>query len=186
MNFRASRLTLIVAKSFTLARDNDGHRSLPGITKGQRSATDYRDAASMIHTALSSPAQEEEHRSGYINGCGDVTRHKSGLGSHTRYAVCRGSTPLAVLCVAGEWAEVGWNRGGLSALNVRILTVRGGDTVVSDGSWCYHYQLHTSGSPSHCAPLCYYPWCGGACRDLGQCKGKLRRNSGFMLQLLHT
>ena len=100
--------------------------------------------------------------------------------------VCRGSTPLAVLCVAGQWAEVGWNRGRLSVLNVRILTVRGGGTLLSDGSWCYHYQLHTSGSPSHCAPLCYYPWCGGACRDLGQCKGKLRRNSGFMLQLLHT
>ena len=116
MNFRASRLTLIVAKSFTLARDNDGHRSLPGITKGQRSATDYRDAASMmmIHTA------QEEHRPGQMNGCGDMTRHKSGLGSHTRYAVCRGFTPLVILCVAGQWAEVGWNRGGLSVLNVRI------------------------------------------------------------------
>ena len=77
---------------------------------------------------------------------GHVTRHKSGLGSDTRYAVCRGSTPLAVLCIVCSW-RVG--RGGVEqrrivCIECAHLTVRRGGTVVSDGSWCYHYQLHTS------------------------------------------
>ena len=71
-------------------------------------------------------------------------------------------------------------------MNVSILTVRGGDTVVSDGSWCYHYQLHTSGSPSIVHHCVITPGVGARAGTLAVCKGKLRRNSGFMLQLLHT
>ena len=66
---------------------------------------------------------------------------------------------------------MGWNRGGLSALNVRILTVRGGGTVLSDGSWCYHYQLHTSGSPSHCARGVITPGVGARAGTLASVRG---------------
>ena len=77
-------------------------------------------------------------------------------------------------------------RGGLSELNVRILTVRAGGTVVSDGSWCYHYQLHTSGSPSIVHHCVITPGVGARAGTLAAVRGNSTRNSGFMLQLLHT